>query len=176
MRSSDSIVCLAALLIVAGCPGPEPEPNPPPPNKTEVACTIGLPDDSGTFAPMRHHEDAELVLGFQGFLFFEIHVRASSVATGRADVSASATVDGEDPNGTNQRDVLVEQSGDTAVSEKVLIFLDSSNIAEFEHRNCDLRLRMDGDTWTCTATAAVKFIDEDPCIHTDADPICPGDG
>lgn len=175
MRSSSLgvVFCLG----VGACGGPVDDEPPPPAPKTEVPCKIGLTDDVGTFSPMGEGAKAELVLGFQGFLFVEVHVQTGDVESGRADVRASVSVDGEDPFGTNQRGVAVEARADgTGLSDAVLLFLDSSNIAEYKDRHADLRLRMDGDIWTCTATASATFVDDDPCIHTDAEAICPGDG
>ena len=156
---------LALLLLLAGCPtATDPE---------EFACELGFSDAGGGFLELGDEPRAELVLGFQGFLFVTARLRAPVPVAGEFEVLTSVEPQGGAVFGGVQGRVLWAPRDAGAVSDEVLVFFDDGNVAAFVERPATLALRARNDERFCVASAAVVLVDDDPCIHTDAEPICP---
>lgn len=154
-----SVLVLAALLL--GCP--------PAPDPEEFACTFGFSDGDG-FVELGDDPRGELVLGFQGFLFVTARLKTSEAVTGEFEVLTSVEPEGGETFGGVQPRVTWSDDG---VSDEVLLFFDDGNVAAFVGRSATLALRARNDELFCVASAEVVLVDDDPCIHTDAEPICP---
>lgn len=165
-----------ALLLIVGCGGGDDPIDKPDPSKRALTCEIGKTLAGGTFTPMSVQNEVELVLGFQGFLFVVVQVRTDGPANTRANVKTSVTIEGQEPFGGVQRNLLIRSTTvGASMSEDVNVFLESSNITAYKNKNGVIALRLDGEDWYCVATADVHMVDDDECIHTGDVPICPGD-
>lgn len=145
-----------------------------PEDKTPFACELGVVDEDGEFVPGGADVRAELDLGFQGFLFVVTHVRASGEVPQVVEVTLSAAVDGGTPTGATIADL--EMSGESqgkVLSDDLLVFFNSSTPAELAMRPLELVVRLESPTHICTVSAEFLMVDDDPCIHTGDDPICP---
>lgn len=157
------------LALLLGCPAPGPDSDTQPVDLEEVDCELGQLRDEA-FVPLQDGDEAELWLGFQGFLF--LLVRASSEEPPAHPTALfSLTLDGEDPASGSQPDL----DFDGTLSDEVLVFLPSANVSAYEGRSASLAVRLQGPERTCLDTVEVLLVDEDPCIHTDDEPICPED-
>ena len=172
MRLSSLFFLFTALSV--GCGGADGGGNGDDDEKVVHTCLLGITSTtSGEFTPMTMDNDAELVLGFQGFLFVVVHVQTDAPGGGRVDVKSRVTVETDEPFGAVQKAVPVKPGDPMSITDDVQVFLDSSNISTYEDRTAEIALRLDGDGWYCTATASIHFVNEDPCIHTGDKPICP---
>ncbi len=172
--AADAVFCAFILMLFAGCPNGGDDDGPPI-IKVEETCELGTVDTDGMYSSLAENDSVELVLGFQGFLFIVIaaEVQLSSVETVEALVGIEP--EAGDPFGTSQS-VTLTTSGTNSIAEDITLFLESSNIAEYTDTNATLSLRLSGETWFCVASMPIHLVDDDPCIHTGEEPICPGDG
>jgi hypothetical protein len=145
------------------------------PAKTEFACELGTPDADGAFVPLGPGAQAELVLGFQGFLIITLLVRAQAPAPDLVDITMSVTLEGADPFGNSQLGTAIRSSADGLLTDQIVIFLESSSVSFYQDRTADLALRLEDATRTCTVTGTVLLVDSDRCIHTDEHIVCPED-
>jgi len=143
--------------------------------KTDFDCVLGSTDVDTGFAPFSSQDRAELYFGFQGFLFLEVQVQSEEPVT-NCQVTTSINVDGEDPVGGMQPGVpFVSQDDGSLLSDDIIVFMPSSSAAEWADRAATLSVRVEDATRVCVSSAEILLVDEDPCIHTDDEPICPGD-
>jgi hypothetical protein len=176
--TSERLEKLAAslALLLGGCGAADPsaaEPDAAP--ATPIACELGQLTD-GAFTPLGPDTRAELVLGFQGFLFFELAVRTAAPAPSAMDAAISLALDDRDPVGASQLDVPLTATADGhAVTDTVQVFLSSGDVGAYVGHTARIALRLDGGGRTCAAEGTVRLVDDDPCIHTGDRPICPGD-
>jgi len=158
-----SLLIVLALL-AAGCPtAPDPE---------EFTCALGFSSEDG-FVPLGDAPRGELVLGFQGFLFVTTRLHTAAEITGEFEVLTSVEPTGGEVFGGVQARVTWSADASGWASDEVLVFFDDGNVAAFVGREATIALRARNDTDFCVATADVLLVDDDPCIHTDAEPICP---
>lgn len=170
MRSCD---LLPLAMLLAGCPETDDTGD----THDEVesyACVVGALDADGAFVPYATSGQAELVLGFQGFLFLEARILADD-APALVRVTASLAVGDDTPSGVTQPDVPFEATAAGDLSGEVLLFLPNAEVASFVGQPAAISLRAEDDERSCVTTADVTLVDLDPCIHTDDEPICPGD-
>ncbi len=157
------------LLLLLGCPPVLQDSDPQPVELEEVDCELGQLQDEA-FTPLQDGDEAELWLGFQGFLF--LLVRASSdQPPAHPTALFSLSLEGEDPSSGSQPDL----DFDGSLSDEILVFLPSANVSAYEGRSGSLAVRLQGAERTCLDTVEVRLVDLDPCIHTDTEPICPED-
>ncbi len=167
MRSGE-LTLLVALL--AGCP---------PVDDTDTGiekapfdCTLGALDADGVFVAYEESGEAELVLGFQGFLFLDARIAAVD-APAVVTVVASVDVGDGEPSGVTQPEVPFHATADGALSGEVLLFLPSGDVAAYTDRAATITARVEDASQRCVTQVEVTLVDRDPCIHTDDAPICP---
>ncbi len=160
---------MLGLLMFVGCGGGGPGPGPEK-ELVEATCTLGALDAEGAYDLFDDADTAELILGFQGFLF--LSTRISSTEMDECTAITSIEMAGVEPTGGSQP-ALAFSSG---VSGELLFFLPTSNIASYIDQPATLAVRLEDDTHFCIATANVVLVDEDPCIHADDSDICGGTG
>ncbi len=165
---------LVILLLTSACPSDDKPTELDPEDKEEFQCELGVLDENGDFIPASTQTPAELDLGFQGFLFVTTHVRATGEVPDTVKVTISTTIEGESPTGDTvpQLDMSAESEG-KVLSDELLVFFNSSTPAELEHLGLDLSLRLESATHVCWVQGQLLMVDDDPCIHTGDEPICP---
>jgi hypothetical protein len=144
------------------------------PQTLEYGCDLGLLTEEGDFRALEPNETVELVLGFQGFLFVEVAVRAEA-SPGECITTSSLTVPDNDPVGSVQQEVPFGGSDSGWVSEELVLFLPSNTVSDYVGAPADLAVRLDDGAAYCIAALTVELVDDDPCIHTGDEPICPDD-
>lgn len=180
------ITLVAALLTLAGLTsltacGPEDESSDVEETEKEpFSCTLGVVSPDGEFTALGPTTKAELQFGFQGFLFTELYMRTDSVPEGPCDALMAVTVDGDDPFNAKQGNVTLAPVGvaeqGEQLTEPILVFFSGSDPSAMEGRIAAIQARLETDIAVCTVEASALLVDEDACIHTGAEPICPEDG
>ena len=166
-----AVACLLLVLLV-GC-GPA-----PPVELLPFECELGLltPDDEWVDVEASGGTQAELIFGFQGFLWVDAAIRGDDDCPEVADVAARVSIDGFDPFGRSVPDVRFSDSGEGLQSETVPVRLDNSEGPSlYAGHAAELVVRVTGATHEATCQATVLLVDDDPCIDADGEPICPGD-
>lgn len=180
MGASKSLIVLMGLLLTSCSPegGDEDTDTGVGPPSAEFVCEIGLSDADGAYVSAVDNDPVELILGFQGFLFLEFMVRAEAGSPSPVLVRMSMEVDGEDPfDGSQPQVALSDQADGTRVSEVINLFLPNNDISLYKDNTARVVMRLEDSAsgLTCTAERYVTLIDDDPCIHTGGEPICPED-
>jgi hypothetical protein len=157
---------LSSLL---ACVGPDKDEPAPAAEATPFACELGTDGPDG-FVTLADAGALELHMGFQGFLLFVLRVRAGDDRPAEADATVGVTFDGVDPVSVSQPRVPF---GDDGVTDEILVFLTSNYASYYEGRHAEVGLRLATNDAVCTASGEATMIDEDPCIHTGDEPLCP---
>ena len=140
-------------------------------------CEIGFSKDD-EYITATDASPAELILGFQGFLFVEVRIRAEESSPSPVLVRMSMEVDGSEPFDGSQPDVDLETQDDgSRVSEEINVFLPSNDTGLYKGKTAQIVMRLEDDAsdMSCTTEQLVTLVDDDPCIHTGGEPICPDD-
>ncbi len=138
-------------------------------------CSLGLLDDEDVFEPLTGVADAELVLGFQGFLFVRFALRRDAAGPEPLTVVIALESEASDPFSSTQPEVTWREQDSAWRTDELLLFLPDANTAAWTDVGGDVALRADHPDGSCTVTGRVTLVDDDPCIHTGDEPICPGD-
>ena len=146
----------------------------------ELECTMGYPDLDARFTTFSQGDDAEIVLGFQGFVFTRLllQVPAKHKKLPKFDVDLSIGVENDEPFGGTQLGVDFERDETTNewVSEEMYLYLSPAIVDQFKDRDAVITLNLHGPNHYCTATMPVYLVDSDPCIHTGGISfLCPED-
>lgn len=169
------MACFATLFLFAAC-GPPGAPDAKSCGNTiEVAWGTG---ESGTFTPFAENQDAELVLGFQGFLFIASTLRVEGSETQSAGVVFTISVDGEDTFTSNSGQTALETGGDGYFySEEVRAFFNELPLATLVGKAATIQVGVTIDDCVATTSATVHLVDNDACIDTGSpEPACPDAG
>jgi hypothetical protein len=167
MRSSEAILILGAVL--AGCPTAADD------DDTPFDCAVGLWQEDGGWVDA-DGADAELIFGFQGFLWISTRLRADAEGPEVANVRFSAAIEGEPPFGGSQPNVALSPGNGARYSDEIQVRLDNDEGPDpFVGRSMQLDVRATSGARECTASATLTLRDDDPCIHTDDEPICDDD-
>lgn len=143
---------------------------------SEMSCEIGQIGDGAAFVPASERDTAELQLGFQGFLFIALRVATlDPQAPPLARVSVSFEAEGDEPVGISLGQIAMTRAGELAVSSELVIILSPTIVSHFAGRTAVVTMRVEGSGRRCVTSATLRLVDDDPCIHTGEDPICPGD-
>ncbi len=140
-------------------------------NKVEIACELGTWTASGGFTPLGGDPTFELQMGFQGFLLIAVNVRTEEPGFTMANAAMSVKVEGADSLSGEQPAVAFRDG----VSDTILIFFTANYLSYYVGRGAEVAVRVEDATRYCVVPAAGTLVDEDPCIHTGAEPICPED-
>jgi hypothetical protein len=173
-REEVSMLSSSLWLLLLGCP-PDGDTDEPSEESVEYDCELGTVDDeTGVYSPLASDQELELVLGFQGFLFVSLWVRQQDEAAPVCMVNAAVTPDDMGPMPTQQPIDFVHD-GTGYISREVVLFLESATPSLYEGDSAQIDVRVTEPGRHCLASATVKLVDNDACIHSDEDPICPGD-
>jgi len=140
-------------------------------DKSEFTCELGSFTEEGGFAPFGANAELELQMGFQGFLLVSAYVSTSERDFPAGDAAMSMVVEGADRIDGKQPGVAFVDG----LSDEILIFFTANYLSYYEGRGADLVVRVEDVSRYCVVSASGTLVDDDPCIHTGADPICPED-
>jgi hypothetical protein len=148
------------LVLLLGCPnGGETDDYEP------FDCELLASDGELPLGPLED-ADAELILGFQGFLHVPLHVTSDDDPPERIDVAMTLDVDGFDRLGGQQPQVPFLDGYDEPVSRVVLFFLTSGNVGEWRDRDAHLVAAAVGEGRRCVREADIRLVDA----------VCDGEG
>lgn len=139
--------------------------------KIEFACEIGTWTGSGGFVPFGSDATFELQMGFQGFLLVAVNLRTEEEGFTLGNAVMSVKVEGADTISGAQPAVGVHDG----VSDTILIFFTANYLSYYVDRSADVAVRLEDATRFCVVPVTGTLVDEDPCIHTGSEPICPED-
>ncbi len=167
MRLLVSMMCL----LVLGC-GPNDDDGEV--ERVEFACTLGVAGPDGTgFLPLDGVAEAEITLGFQGFLWFSVRLASDDEPLLEDNrVLYGAEIPGVDPFGAARPNL--PPASDPIHSEDLQVFVHGEP-SEYVGLNAVVTVRYEDATRFCLATGTVTLVDDDPCLHTGEEPICPDD-
>jgi hypothetical protein len=168
VRSSDALSLALPLFLAFQCEPAEPDP---------FDCTLGLTTADGGFVPVTGDTRLELELGFQGFLLGHVAIRTTDDRVpDELEGAVSLTPDGLDPlGGPFARTALLDEPDGARVSEPIQVFFDASALADYIGRTATIAVRAEAGRFRCLVEGDVVLVDDDPCIHTGGEPICPDD-
>ena len=170
-RTTLTIVFGTALMLIAGCGGPQGDLLP-------FECSIGLWTEDVPYVELAPDGStpAEMVFGFQGFLWVDAAIQGDEDGPSVADVAVSVTIDGFSPSGTSVPSVMFDGHGEGFLAGPVQMRLDNNEGASlYEGLGADVSMRVRGETHEGVCSAALTLVDEDDCIHTDGEPDCSDD-
>ncbi len=169
MRSSDFLV-LPLLALLLGCPGTDDDDD-----TTPFDCSLGVWNEDGSWEDL-DGADVELIFGFQGFLWISVQVEADAGGPDFANILFSAEVGDDDPFGGSVPNVPFTAQDGARRSDEVQVRLDNDEGPEpFIGETLHLAIRGRAGARECTAEADMTLRDDDPCLHTDDEPVCPDD-
>lgn len=122
-------------------------------------CTLGQGAD-GAFDAFAPGDPAELVLGFQGFLYVEL-VASAADPPPIVDAAMYVEVDGADPIDGAQPAVAFVAADAGALSEPMRLFFTSGSIGTWTGRSAHVAVRLEDGTRACVASADVVLADDE---------------
>ncbi len=129
------------------------------------SCTIGTVKD-GVFSAWVDGDDAELVVGYQGYLFVYVQVADSSGALLKPKARMTAKCVGLEPSITSRwRADMTEQEDGSTVSEQLEVWLFPALRTEFEGQLGTLEVELEQDGLGCHASVNVRYVDDELCKH-----------
>jgi hypothetical protein len=168
MRAGSPILLLAATLACTPVDAPVSDTA----AEADFACELGVPTEEG-WVPWP--ERLEMELGFQGFVLAQLQLR--SAADAPSPVTATMLIEPEGTEAVSGSQPLVEirGDGDGGLSEPILVFFTSGNISYYTERSARVAVRLSGQGRDCAVEARATLANDDPCVHTGDQPLCPGD-
>jgi len=141
----------------------------------EFPCSLGIVDLEEGYRDMADGERLELVLGFQGFLFVRTWLHTPVEPGAHCEGIASLEIDGLDPMQTTIPLIPFSAQDDGWRSDEMPLFLASDSVGTYANKEATLAFRLQDGKDACVLQQPVILVDDDPCIHTDGDPVCPDD-
>lgn len=178
MRSFErgaAILAATLALVGAGCGDSTTEVPDAAAPAEDFACQIGVVDTAGAFHAATVAQRAELVLGFQGFLWFDLHLSSADTAA-PTEVKALLSVElsGEDPFNVAQASMALTSAADgTKRSGSVHVFVTGRNPDLLAGSVAKVGLRLEAPGLVCKTTGELTLVDDDDCVHTNDEP-CDG--
>lgn len=170
---------LCGLALSAAGPSCAPGTTDPPEELTPIDCELGLWTESTPFTSIADDGEtpAELVFGFQGFLWIDLSLRCPQPGPTVASVTLALATDNERVFGSSLPRVEFDEFEGDLVSGEMMMRLDNSEgPSALAGLHADVTVRLEGDGYGGTAATAVVLVDDDKCIDTDEEPICPDAG
>ncbi len=175
---------LTSALATAGCVSEEVVDDVDPEPKV-MTCTLGGPRPAGTeggvFVPLVAGAEAELTLGFQGFVWIDISLqmdvsgdddaRLALAGAGVAKVALSVEIDGLGPTSS-----AVTGRFDANAITPLRLLLAPADVGKLKGRSATMALRASVAGLRCDASGSVVLRDDDACIHVDDAHACTKDG
>lgn len=149
------VLSALSLALLAGCP---PEIEDPPVGKAEFDCGIG--NHAGQdWAPL-DGENAEMTLGFQGFLFVPFRLQATD-APAVLDAQMSLKPRGQDAIAGEQPQVLFTCEGSICLTPDVMFFLEGSSLDPYLGETADITVRIEDAAVYCITSAHVTLVNDE---------------
>ncbi len=182
MRPLASLLPPILFVTMACCCEPDP-PKPdggPPPG--DFDCELGLRGEQlDSFVPLTESNEAELMLGFQGLAGFVMRVAMSPEAPTTVEALISVRITGQPPNGSQALEIATSVLPDgRRLTRDLLVPANRGPLTDYAGQTAEVSVRVADSllhpTALCVATGQVLLVDNDQCIHTGQEPLCPDAG
>lgn len=135
---------------------------------TDFACELGVPTPVG-WKPLG--DSLELEMGFQGFVLAQLQLKVADGAP--SSFTATMLVEPEGADAVSGGQPLVAVNG--GLTDPILVFFTSNYISYYEGRSARVAVRLTAGSASCAVEGRARLIDDDPCMHTGDEPVCPDD-
>ncbi|MBM4364726.1 MAG: hypothetical protein FJ102_00815 [Deltaproteobacteria bacterium] len=135
---------------------------------TTFACELGVPTEAG-WQPLA--STLEMEMGFQGFVLAQLQLKVADDAP--SPLTATMVVEPEGTDAVSGSQPLVYVNG--GITDPILVFFTSNYISYYLDRSARVAVRVSAENASCAVEGAAILVDEDPCMHTGDEPICPDD-
>lgn len=176
MRHASTLLLLTGLL--AGCPD---SPDPPAADAgldapCDLTVTLGVGGRGPDFVPLEDGDVAEVIVGYQGFIFLQTILKVEGLGTGQVLAPFTISLDGHEPYGDNKRVDLVDEGDGAAYSAPLSLYFNDFPLSDVVGKSCQLAVTVDRQGCMGSFGVDLQLRDEDPCIHTVDDPEHTGCG
>lgn len=148
------------------------------PAQTATACELGALSADNTFVPWPNEGDAELVVGYQGYMLIIARVHAPTGTLPhepKVRMTVARTL-GEASVSTQWRaGVLADKLGHE-VTEPLEMWLYPPDPQAFIGQQGSLEVVLQGVDRTCVASLQVRFVDDELCKHLETGEVVCADG
>ena len=161
--------CLAVAAVpLAGCPDDGVEP------VADASCDLGVSVGTGSaddYAPLVDGDEAEVILGFQGFRMLEVTLRVEGSDEPRADVSGYVTIEetGVEVAQLPRTTALVEGPDGARYAEGFLVFFNDTPVSEIVGREGELELIARSAGCVGGTRVTLSMVDDDMCVDWEAE-------
>ena len=167
-RATSLAASLAALLaaqLSAGCAADVSEAAADTSEPSAPTCAIGELQGED-FVAWPDGSDAELVVGYQGYLFVHVRVADKTGELLKPNVRMTAECDGLEPSVTTRwrADMSAGSDGDT-VSELIELWLYPALRDSFIGKSGRLTVELEERGSVCMAAVKVRYVDDELCMH-----------
>jgi hypothetical protein len=131
------------------------------------ACAAALVAGHGgaaAFVPYADGDSAEIVLGFQGFLFLDLTLRVGGIEATEARVTAQADIEGLATSWINQTMPLAEGPGPERYAEELLLFFNTSSLADLLGRRGTFTFGIDEGGCRASERLDLVLVDLESCV------------
>lgn len=159
---------LLAASLVAGCP--DDGGKPPADASCDLGVSVGTGDAEG-YVPLADGDEAEVILGFQGFRMLRVTLRVEGSDDSRADVSGYVTIEetGVEVAQLPRTTTLVEGPDGARYAEGFLVFFNDTPVSEIVGRDGELELIARSDGCVGGTRVTLAMVDDDMCVDWEAE-------
>jgi len=136
---------------------------------TTFACELGVPTPEQGWQPLV--DTLEMEMGFQGFVLAQLQLKVDDTAPSPLTATMMVEPEGTDAVSGSQPLVYVSDG----VTDPILVFFTSNYISYYVDRRARVAVRVQSGNASCAVEGTAVLVDEDPCLHTGDQPICPED-
>lgn len=158
-------LALAAVLLV-GCP--ENGGSPPADASCDLAVSVGT-GNADDYVPLVDGDEAEVILGFQGFRMLQVTLRVEGTGEPRADVSGYVTIEesGVEVAQLPRTTAMIEGPDGARYAEGFLVFFNDTPVSEIVGREGELELIARSGGCVGGTRVALAMVDDDSCVDWD---------
>jgi hypothetical protein len=169
-RGFPLIACLAVSF--AGCPSGDDAPSDAGPDAApcELVVTLGTGGPAERFVPFSAHDVAEVIVGYQGFIFIQTILAIEPVPAGQVIAPFTLVMDGREPFGETKRVDLTDGDDGSAYSPPLTLYFNDFPLPELVGQRLRVDVQIDRDGCSGRFATELELRDDNPCIHVVDDP------
>lgn len=169
MRARLLPVLLATLV---GCSSGEGDPAEAGPDAApcDLMITLGTGGPAERFVPFAADDVAEIIVGYQGFIFIQTILAIEPVPAGQVIAPFTLVMDGREPFGETKRVDLAAGGDGSAYSPPLTLYFNDFPLPEIVGQRVRVDVQIDRDGCSGRFATDLELRDDDPCIHVVDDP------
>lgn len=149
------------------------EPSPAADAGLDGACALDVeigPSNGSSFVPYGDGDEAEVVLGFQGFQMLRLDVRVAPVdASASLELSAYVLVEDTGVEASrHQREAPVVSAGDAVIADRFLVFFNDAPLSDIGGHDASVEVIARANGCVGGARVTLHLSDRPPCLDPDA--------